>query len=170
MKQLPFVFLAVGLVVPGCGKQEPAATTTSSAASKSSSLPSLQASAEPAPPLAQATAAAPRPPAIDFATAARPVNEKGDPMSDLEMLNQALFNYNEARATGAAGASSQLRTYKTEAEQMAAEAAQQKSAGPVTDLSELVKAGIIKQVPTPPAGKRYAIDPKTHQAILVASP
>lgn len=133
-------------------------------------MPALQPGTDTAAPAAQATAAAKAPPAtIDLATMQRPVNDKGDLMSDLEMLNQILANFNEARATGAA-ARPQTRTYKTEAEQMAAEAAQQQAMGPAKDLSELVKAGVIKALPTPPAGKKFVIDPESHKVALANTP
>jgi hypothetical protein len=37
---------------------------------------------------------------------------------------------------------------------------------PPKDLGELVKAGLLKKVPTPPAGKRYVVNPLTMSARL----
>ncbi|MEW6305635.1 MAG: hypothetical protein AB1705_19320, partial [Verrucomicrobiota bacterium] len=105
-----------------------------------------------------------QPPAIDFASESRPTNERGEAMSDLDLLNQILSDYQEARATTSSG---EIRAYKTEAEEVAAMEAQQKAAEPVKDLSELVRAGVIKAVPAAPPGKKFAIDPKTHKVVLV---
>ena len=166
--------LVIAVAVAGCGKQEPAAPTAPKAPSTAPAkpaMPSLQTGGGTATPTkGQAAAPTPAPPAVmDLATMKRPTNDKGDPMSDLEMLNHILANYNEGRATGAA-ASSQTRTYKTEAEQVAAEATQKQALGPVKDLSELVTAKVIRALPTPPAGKKFAIDPKTQKVVLVSAP
>lgn len=131
-------------------------------------MPKLQPGGEATAPAAPTAAAAPAAPAVDVATMPRPVNAKGDPMSDLELLNQILHNYREARATQTPSVS---RAYKTEAEQMAAETAALKAVqAPIKDLSELVKAGVIKTLPTPPAGKKFAIDPQSQQVVLVNGP
>lgn len=88
-------------------------------------------------------------------------------MSDLELLNNALEGYREKKMAAASDALSKKR-FSSEAEQMAAETEATRAANaPVTDLSELVRAGLIKALPTPPAGKKYVIDPKTQRAALV---
>ena len=164
--------LVLSLTAAGCGKQEPASLAAPSAptASAPSTMPSLDTGAPvtTTPTTAKEAETEAPPPAIDFASLERPTDEHDRPLSDLELLNQVLFNYNEARATGG---NVIQRTYKSEDEQLAAEAAQlQRSTGPVTDLSELVKAGLIKAVPAAPAGKKYAIDPQTHKVVLVNGP
>lgn len=169
MKLIPFTMLVIAAAMAGCGKEETAAPAAPNTPPKQI-LPALQPSAETATPAQPGTAATPAPPAaIDLATMQRPVNDKGDLMSDLEMLNQILANFNEARATGAT-AGTQARTYKTEAEQMAAETARQQAVGPARDLLELVKAGVIKALPTPPAGKKFVIDPQSHKVVLANAP
>lgn len=87
-------------------------------------------------------------------------------MTDLEILNTAVFAYNEANMNR--GASANIPTFKTEAEQSAWMAAHQNAAnaGPLKDLSQLVKAGLIKALPGPPPGKKFAIDPQTHKVVL----
>jgi hypothetical protein len=114
-------------------------------------------------------AAAPAP-VFDFESAERPLNEETRAeMSDLDILNQILTDYQEARRS----VSPPPGRYKTEAEEMAAlEAweARLKAMPPVKDLSELVKAGIIKAVPAAPPGQQYVIDPKTQTVVLVSAP
>ena len=176
MNPISATLLVVAIAITGCGKPEPAVPTDSpsSTAPAQSAMPSLQTGGGPAAPAGPAVAAAPAPPpAIDLAAMERPANEAGDPMSDLEVLNVILFNYNEALATGAAASKGPARTYKTEAEEMAATEARQRAidaGGQVRDLSQLVKAGVIKALPKPPAGKKFAIDPKTQKVVLVSAP
>ncbi len=94
----------------------------------------------------------------------RPTNAQGNPMSDLELLNHLVQELNESRVSDA---DIPQKTFKTEAEQMAYEAAQEQlRKGPVKDLNELVTAGILKALPQAPAGQRYAIDATTGKVVL----
>mgnify|MGYP001575269146 CR=1 FL=1 len=53
-----------------------------------------------------------------------------------------------------------------EAARAALQAAAAKKATP-RDLSDLVKAGLIKAVPAAPPGKKYVLDPKAGMVIMV---
>lgn len=78
-------------------------------------------------------------------------------MNDLEYLNHLVQQVNEFRAIPK---EINQKAFKTEAEQLAYEEAQQAqlNRGPVKDLNELVSSGVIKALPTAPAGQRYALD------------
>ncbi len=94
----------------------------------------------------------------------RPTNAQGNPMSDLELLNHLVQELNESRVSDV---DISQKTFKTEAEQVAYEAAQEQlRKGPVKDLNELVTAGILKALPQAPAGQRYAIDAATGKVVL----
>lgn len=88
------------------------------------------------------------PPPIDFATVTRTSVGHGAATSDLDILNEALERYrNSAPPPGTAVSEEGTRQ--------------------ISDLSQLVKAGMIKALPAPPAGKQFALDSKTGQAVLV---
>ncbi|MEW6303896.1 MAG: hypothetical protein AB1705_10520 [Verrucomicrobiota bacterium] len=169
---LAFALVLLVLTIGCAPKQDPSAETQAEPLANTANMQSLEtvSAATVTPPpgtiVAPTTAPATPPPvtAIDFTGANRPTNERGEVLSDLDLLNQILNDYVEARATGSSG---EIRTYKTEAEEVAAMEARQKASEPVKDLSELVKAGLIKAVPTPPPGKRFAIDPKTQKVVLL---
>lgn len=72
----------------------------------------------------------------------------GEVTSDLDILNQALERYRNAAPPVGADPS-------------------MGGAQQIKDLSQLVKAKVIKALPTPPPGKQFAIDPKTGQAVLI---
>lgn len=38
----------------------------------------------------------------------------------------------------------------------------------LTDLSQLVKFRVLKELPSAPAGQKFALDPKTHKVSLVS--
>lgn len=162
----------------GCHKESevPKATTSqsSSAAMPKIGTPVAEGSApENVPP----ATAAPAPPAptvntsneANLSNGARPVDENGAPLSDLAWLNQLVTAYNESHANK--GSDGKVQVYKTEAEEMAAIERQKNAAtaGPLKDLSALVTAGYLKSLPTPPPGKRYAIDPGSHQVVLLSA-
>lgn len=65
--------------------------------------------------------------------------ETGQLASDLEVINDALMAY------GTDG----------------------KQRPPFKDLQDLVTQGLLKKLPTPPEGKKFAFDPKTAKATLV---
>lgn len=89
----------------------------------------------------------PPPAPIDFATVQRTAVGHGPLTSDLDILNQALEIYR----TGAPRPGSDSLVGGRD----------------IKDLNELVKAGLIKALPAPPAGKQFALDSKTGKAVLV---
>jgi hypothetical protein len=94
--------------------------------------------------------------AMDFSASDRMENEKGQPMTDLELLNYAVHVYTARVKSEVPILQGQ---FKTQDEEVAAyEAAMKRQGGGIRDLSELVKAGIIKSIPAPPPGKVYALD------------
>ena len=124
----------------------------------------VEAPSSPIAPSAGVTAPPPAAPqAADLSSMQRPINDQGNPMSDLELLNHLVHQVNESRA---AGPEIKQMQFKTEAEQSAYEAAQRQKQGPVKDLNELVAAKVIKALPTAPAGKRYAIDATSGKVVL----
>lgn len=128
--------------------------------------PDIQASLKveaPSSPAAPTAGVATPPQAADLSSMQRPINDQGNPMSDLELLNHLVHQVNESRA---AGPEIKQMQFRTEAEQSAYEAAQRQKQGPVKDLNELVAAKVIKALPTAPAGKRYAIDATSGKVVL----
>ncbi|MCD6051426.1 MAG: hypothetical protein K0Q55_2830, partial [Verrucomicrobia bacterium] len=85
--------------------------------------------------------------------------------NDLEYLNHLVQQVNESRT---APKEINQKSFKTEAEQLAYEEAQQQALnrGPVKDLNELVSSGVIKAMPTAPAGQRYVLDATTGKVVL----
>lgn len=156
--------MLIAAVAIGCSQKEeivpaaPAASAEAAQATVSIGGPAAQIAP---PPSASATVAPSA--GISLAAADRPINAQGNPMSDIEFLNHLVSELNESRTIPTEG---NQKTFKTEAEQMAYEEAQQKQKGPVRDLNELVTAGILKQLPPAPAGQRYAIDPTTGKVVL----
>lgn len=156
--------MLVSGVIVGCSKKEespelaPPTTSQQGVDLSSAATPPPAVVAGPA-----GTAPAKAPEGIDFAKAKRPVNDKGDPMSDLEYLNHLVFQLNESRT---AGQTIVQKAFKTEAEQMAYEEAQQKKMQPVHSLQELVDAGVLKAIPTGPNGQHYAIDAASGKVVL----
>jgi hypothetical protein len=106
------------------------------------------------------------PEAIDISPTGRPVNVDGSPMGDLDLLNHAIEAYRELAHAKAAEALSRRR-FSSEAEQSAAEAELARaSSTALKDLSDLVRAGVLRALPTPPAGKQFVLNLKTQQAEL----
>ena len=85
-------------------------------------------------------------------------------LDDLELLNHLLWNYNEGRATYSTDVTP---NFKNDAERIAYDEALKKLKEPATDINDLVKARFIKAIPTAPAGKKYAINPKTLKVELL---
>lgn len=77
-----------------------------------------------------------KPAAGDAVAFYRPTDKLGNVATDLEVLNSALM------------------AYGTDGVQRP----------PFHDLSDLVKAGLLKKLPTAPPGKKYVFDAKTGQA------
>ncbi len=101
---------------------------------------------------------------MDLNDVQRPINDAGQRLADLDYLNLLLQSYVEGRSSAAYMPKG---PFKSEAEEMAAiEKAERQKSQPVTDLNELVRAKFIKAIPQAPAGKKYAIDPKTGKVVL----
>lgn len=158
--------VAAGLLTGCGGGHEPA--PAAAPPKPQSSMPALApaAAATPAATAASASPATPAPPpAIDFTAAKRPLDNNGNPLSDLDILNEAIMSYG-GRSMGAAAVVT--GSFKTPEEQVAAMSKQYESQSrPLQSLSDLVKAGLIKALPQPPPGKQYVFDPKTQRAALV---
>jgi len=93
------------------------------------------------------------PPAIDITDmSSRPIDDEGNPASDLEMLNEALETA-KMRSTTAGGAA--VLTGKTMEEQMNSNPGD--GAAQINTVEDLVKMGVITKVPAAPAGKKYVI-------------
>ncbi len=143
--------LAGVLVLSSCGDKPPEAASSESPApsAKPAAIGSLSAGGQaPATP----TAAVPPPTAVgavDF-DAPRPTVGHAAAQSDVDLLNHALERYKMVTPPGVDPA----------------DYAEKMNNNPITDLSVLVKAGLIKRLPTPPAGKQFVIDKKTHLVVL----
>lgn len=153
MKAHIILGVVLGAVLVGCDSKS---TVTSSG-----SPPAKSSTAQPLPRVGDTPETPPPPPepGLGNAPAAngntqgaapiRPVNEEGQPMSDLEFLNDALIKYGDPAARPNAGdidASS--------------------AGGKLTDISDLVKSGIIKSIPQAPPGKKFVLDKKTNKIVL----
>jgi hypothetical protein len=101
---------------------------------------------------------------IDISTAPRPADESGKVMDDLAYLNHLVFTINEGKATYT---SDYIPQFKNEAEKVAYEAAMAKFREPIKDIEELVRLKVVKALPQPPAGAKYAISEKTGKVELV---
>jgi hypothetical protein len=153
----------MALIAFGCSpKEENTQGTAAATQPPAPAAVSIAGTAAPVAPPPSAGAAAPAA-AISVAQADRPINAQGNPMSDLEFLNHLIHEVNESRISSA---DIPQKAFKTEAEQMAYEEAQQQKKGPVRDLNELVTAGVLKEIPPAPAGQRYAIDATTGKVVL----
>lgn len=123
----------------------------------------------PAGSVAASPAAPPAPAPVDFATVDRPFTTAGKPITDLEWLNQIVQGYLMGNVTP--NTALPKGKYNSPDEQFAAEAAamekQFKSAPKLNDLSDLVKAGLIKNIPAAPPGKKYVLDQKSGTVLLV---
>ena len=166
MKTCLFIFPALGLLI-GCGGSKesasPTATKTPAPKAPLAAMPALApAHAGTAPSAAPSPATAP-PPAVDLATAMRPLDANGNPISDLDMLNQAIIQYG-GRALGGGNIPTAEGVQGVDAINAALV---RPAPAQLKDLSELVKAGLIKALPVPPPGKAYVLDPKTRMAALV---
>ncbi len=161
-KKLPFALMMA--LLAGCTpKEDEAPGTSGPTPAPQAEAVSISQNTETAPPppggLAAPTASA----AIDIAQAERPKNAQGEAMNDLEYLNHLVAQMNEFRVNPQ---EIQQKAFKTEAEQLAYEEAQQKAQAPVKDINELVTAGVLKALPQAPGGQKYAIDPTTGKVVL----
>ena len=161
--------LAALILMGACSPKEEAPLTATSAGKPTDPQEALRLDTPvkpdlPAAPNASLTAVAPpNAAAPDFASAPRPNNGQGNPMSDLEYLNHLVFQLNESRTVPP---ETKQMQFKTEAEQSAYEAAQQQRQAPVKDLNELVTAKVLKALPVAPNGQHYAIDPASGKVVL----
>lgn len=83
--------------------------------------------------------------------------------NDIDYLNALVKQLNEAHGTWSTDATP---SFKSAAEKQAYDDAIKKFKEPITDLQELVKARLIKKIPAAPAGKKYVINPTSHQVEL----
>jgi hypothetical protein len=130
---------ALTMLTAGCGSKESISTDEPVV---ESAPPAFSFEAEPAD--ATAPIEQPAPVAFDFASSPRPTNEQGEEASDLFILNDALQQYMDPAARG-------LDT----------------DVPPPKDLSELVRAGILRNLPAPPPGKKYELDTRRLEVVLV---
>lgn len=180
MKKFLSMALFVGVITVGCSKEEEL-TGAPSSAGGGVSISDPQAASPTSPSSSQPTLDldpskfGPPPPAIavDFsATTAeeRPRNVGGKQMSDLEYLNQLLEELATSRFNYVP--SPESAPYKNDEEREAYEAKfaelKKKLQAPITDINELVKAGVIKAIPAAPTGQKYVINATTQKIELVA--
>lgn len=164
-QKLGVIYLMLLFAVAGCTPKEDSTAVKAPDAATPAAVSISEATPAVAPPPA-ATLGAPAmaaPAAIDFSQAERPVNAQGQVMSDIEYLNHLVYEVNESRISDV---SVPDKAFKTEAEQMAYEEAMQQRKVPVRDLKELVTAGVLKELPSAPAGQNYVIDPTSGKVVL----
>jgi len=179
MKKILLTALAVSLIALGCSKEEdelPAANAVSgsvsidSAAPQSANVTAILA----ANPALDASNLGPPPPAtvVDFSTTTEdwPRNANGKKLTDLEYLNQLLEDYTTSRFNFVPNPES--APYKNDEEREAYEASfaemRKKLRAPISDINQLVKAGVIKAIPPAPVGQKYVINPTSQKVELVA--
>jgi hypothetical protein len=141
MKRILFILALASFGCSACSRPN-AQMVTGNAASEtevSSTISEEPEALEPAP--APAPLLAPRIPGPDPAD--RPLNSSGEPMSDLELLNDALAGYLDTAAE------------------------EDQPRPPLKALSNLVEAGLLSGLPAPPAGKAFEYDAERRQIILV---
>ncbi|MEW6303809.1 MAG: hypothetical protein AB1705_10085 [Verrucomicrobiota bacterium] len=169
------LLLIGAMAITGCGqKSAPTPTPPASAGSTDSLMPLLapDAAPPPAPPgvgdtAAGGTSTPVAPVAIDFATADRPIDASGKALGDVEWLNQIVEGYQMQNVAEAP--TLPTRKFNSPEEEFAAYSAamEQHKTARLRDLSDLVKAGVIKSIPAAPAGKKYALDPETGRVVMV---
>ncbi len=162
LKLLQNSVLLVALILVGCGEEtdsEPdLAVASPPAAVEITSQPVA------APTEAASETTAPVLPPTDLTAAARPLNDDGNQMTDLEVLTSLVRRHNES--LGSQEVDTTGLTFKTEAEEMAYREARAVKGQPITEVSQLVTLGLLKSLPPPPAGKRYAINPENQEVVL----
>lgn len=136
--------IAMTVAVAGCGPKEITREVVEDPMPETEAGDDLLGeAAEPPPP------AAPVP--VDFSMEARPVDETGNSVSDLDLLNEAY----EAAIMWASSNLKPMPRGLTMEQQMNWDP----GAGPeIKTLDDLVKLGVIKAVPQAPEGKQYAIE------------
>lgn len=162
------VLALTALLFVGCGSKETSVGNIPSPGSSENapeavSIGDLPPPVAPPPSAPDAIAAPSATAAIATTQEERPVNDRGQVMSDLEYLNYLVNEVNESRISDA---DIPQKAFKTEEEQMAYEAAMEQRQGPVKDLNELVTAGAIKALPDAPTGQHYTLDPTTGKVVL----
>jgi len=165
--------VVISLACASCSRNStPAAPET--AAAIPSTLPPLAAETAsppaptgggPTPSGGQGAPAAPT--AIDFATANRPIDANGRALSDLEWLNRIVQNH--LMQSALPDAALPQGKFNSPTEEFAAYSAameRKQKAGVLRDLSDLVRAGVIKAIPAAPPGKQYVLDAKSGSVVL----
>lgn len=142
------ILISLTALLASCGQENKAPSTPASKAKPAEAVPGT--AATPAAPAAAPELAAPAAPRATLD--ADPLfyfrrDEKGRYLGDLEALQLAAEAYVGKAAMG--------------------EEADQPVWPNLTNLSQLVKVGMLKALPAAPAGQKYVVDPKTHRVSLV---
>lgn len=155
------ILISLTALLACCGQENKAPSTPTGKAKPAETLPGTAAPAPPGAPPPPSKAATPAAPAgaSDLAAPAAPRavpgtdplfyfrrDEKGRYLGDLEALQLAAEAYAGKAAMG--------------------EEAGQPVWPNLTNLSQLVKVGMLKALPAAPAGQKYVVDPKTHRVSL----
>jgi hypothetical protein len=165
LKLLQNLVPVVAFMLVGCGEKtgsEPELAVPSPTAAVEITSQPVAAATESAP-----ETTAPVLPPADLTAAARPLKEDGSQMTDLEVLTSLVRRHNES--LGSQEVDTTGLTFKTEAEEMAYREARAVKGQPITEVSQLVTLGLLKLLPPPPAGKRYAINPETQEVVLAVA-
>ncbi len=113
------------------------------------------------------TPAPEKPAAVDLATVDRPLDARGNPMTDLQMLNLALERYRMTSSGLSAGITTPgNRVPQGPVEEAAAAAEAATAAGSLAHINDLVAKGVIKAIPEAPAGKEYHYDDNLKVIVL----
>ncbi len=155
---LAVISLSLALCACDSGDKKDTNSTPPPVPQKKSKTDGGEAPANPQPPevggAPKAMSEAPPPaPVMDAA-------EVGEKAKQLDVINAAAKAYRSRQAgqgmMGTSGKSiEQLKKMGKPA-----------AAAPLTSLDQLVKAGLLKSIPEPPAGKKYVIDAKTQEVRL----
>ncbi|MEW6306721.1 MAG: hypothetical protein AB1705_24910 [Verrucomicrobiota bacterium] len=155
--------LSVAAFIVGCGPQENSAPAPQGGSAPSAPAVAPAAADAPPPPPAAPEPPAPTPgapaqaaPTVDAPTASpgtdplfyfRRSEDGTRQLNDLEALQQAVDAYSKRAGISPDADTPALPNLK--------------------DLSDLVKAGLLKSLPAPPAGKKYVVDAKGIKVSLV---
>lgn len=142
MRTLVYTALAAGLCLAGCGEKQPPQDSANIPKPDLPAIPTKHDQAKPGvapppPPGAPVPPAAQAPPKTSTHVEVPGATDENGVDVGLNKLNEA------------------LRRFVNDTERLP------------TGLEELVKSGVIQRIPTPPPGKRYAIDSKSKTALIV---
>jgi hypothetical protein len=151
------------LVLAGCTAEEEVTSPDSGGAAPLSLDVNAVSGADQVPSL---SAPPPPAPAVSFESESRLTDENGRPLSDLELLNKAIEIYEMRLVTEVPMAQGDRKFNSFEEESAALAAEMEKKVVPLTDLSDLVKAGVVKAIPSAPPGKKYVFDKEKSRVVL----